>query len=195
MWELLVGNLLLSKHDFSTWYFQLKKRRIEKGLLSRLPWFEQCNKFVCNDIWCKHRNSLGQVPESTRPKGSPQPLVIYNILKGAISRKMWLILFFFVIGPVTSHDTWPKSNVVLSETCSARLEYLYLTVDFLLLQSFDQKKLTEKYSLPACGYECHKGCTKRLSSVQTFCQWGNARQRQRKPTFMRPHPPFQALKC
>ena len=58
-------------------------------------------------------------------------------------------------------------------------------VDFLLLQSFDCsiyfsiKTSWQKifFSVPTGEYECHKGlCTKKLSSVQTFCHWSNASQ-------------------
>ena len=105
--------------------------------------------------------------------------------------------------PNWTRDTWPKSNVVLSETCWARLERLplsscwlsaftifyNLSIDQFIKFSTKEFEEEEKNNSPPTGrYECHKGfCTKKLSSVQTFCQWSNARQRQRKPTFMRPY--------
>ena len=142
-----------------TFFFLKKKSRTENGL--------QGNQFLCIDIWCKHDVSYN---------------IHSEIWSGGlvISRK-------FLLNWIC--DTWPKSNVVLSETCSARLERervaLSYIVDFMLLQSFDCsiyfsiKTSWQKifFSVPTGEYECHKGlCTKKLSSVQTFCHWSNASQ-------------------
>ena len=100
-------------------------------------------------------------------------------------RKMWPLLFQ-LIGLVTLDP-----NQMLSyrkHVDQDWRDHLYLDVDFLLLQSINlslhkilNNKIEEEektYSLPTGGYECHKGwCTKKLSSVQTFCQWSNASQR------------------